>query len=89
MILLKPNQIEGKVTLSPKQRAAKRLKLYREQGMLCAECGQFMVWQQGFFNTATLDHVKPEPAGCAKNDADDNLRVICWIENVEKGSRRQ
>lgn len=89
MILLKPNQIEGKVTLTPKQRARKRLKLYRDQGARCAACGKYMYWDSGWANSATLDHIKPQPAGCAKDDRDENLRVVCWGCNSEKGSRRQ
>lgn len=87
--LLKPQQISGKITLTPKQRARKRLKLYRDQGARCAECGGWMIWESGFMNSATLDHITPQPAGCAKDDRDENLRLICWKDNYEKGSKRQ
>lgn len=40
-------------------------------------------------NSATLDHIKPQPAGCFKDDRDENLRIICWADNARKGSKRQ
>lgn len=88
-MLLKPSQIEGKITLTLKERAAKRKQLYYAQGGICAcGCGRPMLLDAGYFGSATLDHITPEPAGCPKRDNDDNLRAIRWECNSKKGSRR-
>lgn len=88
MILLKPFQQENRITLTERQRAKKRRELYNSQFGICAECGQTMIWEPGFMNSASLDHITPQPAGCKKDDRDKNLRVICWADNAKKGSRR-
>lgn len=89
-MLLKPHQQEGRVTLTDKQRAAKREELFIAQSGICAEkeCGQSMIWEPGFMNSASLDHITPQPAGCKKDDRDENLRIICWSCNSKKGSKR-
>jgi hypothetical protein len=87
--LLKPNQLEGKTTLTPKQRAEKRKELFKKQRGICAcGCGQQMSDDHGYFSSATLEHVIPEPMGCKKNDNDSNLAAFRWDCNVNKGSRR-
>lgn len=86
--LLKPNQIEGKITLTPKQRAVKRRELFLAQRGICAcGCGQRMIWELGYFASATLDHKKVEPMGCKKRDNDDNLRCLRYDCNAAKGSK--
>lgn len=88
-MLLKPHQLEGKVTLTPKQRAQKRWELFEKQCGICAcGCGRPMCWLQGEMETATLEHIIPEPAGCPKRDNDDNLCVTRYECNMRKGSRR-
>ncbi len=88
-MFLKPSQLEGKITLTPRQRAKKRLELFGKQGGICAcGCGKIMSWSQGSMDTATLEHIVPEPAGCPKRDNDDNLCVTRWECNVKKGSKR-
>jgi 5-methylcytosine-specific restriction endonuclease McrA len=77
-----------KVTLSMEERGRKRTELFHRQHGRCAACGRWMSLEPGRMDSATLDHVAPEPMGCAKNDGDDNLRVVCWKCNYEKGSKR-
>lgn len=84
----KPHQAEGKVTLSPKERAKKRVELYYKQRGICADCGGTMTLQHDRMDSCTLDHIIPEPAGCPKNDADSNLRDVCFQCNSNKGSKR-
>ena len=84
----KPRDREGKLTLTPVARRQKRLELYCTQGKRCAECGCWMTLTPDCMNTATLDHKRPQPAGCAKDDRDENLQCLCWKCNTEKGSRR-
>lgn len=85
----KPAELEGIVTLTPAQRAHKRTELYHKQRGICAcGCGRRMSWEQDRMDTATLDHIQPQPMGHAKNDNDTNLRVIRWECNSRKGSRR-
>ena len=89
MILLKPHQLEGKITLTQAQRAKKRAELYRKQSGQCADgCQKPMIEMQGYMDSATLEHIIPEPAGCKKRDNDDNLCVTRWECNMRKGSRR-
>lgn len=85
----KPSEAEGKITLSPAQRVEKRRELFNAQGGICAECGRAMVWEMGFMNSCTLDHIVPQPAGAKKRDNPDNLRAICWSDNFVKGSKRK
>lgn len=88
-MFLKPSQIEGKITLTPKERAQKRFDLFVQQKGICADgCGKPMLLSLGSFDSATLDHIRPEPKGCPKRDNNDNLRVIRWECNMKKGSRR-
>ena len=84
----KPSQKEGKITLTPRQRRIKRDVLYTEQMGLCAECRCHMTLLPFHLNSAELDHIKPQPAGCKKDDNDDNLQVLCHDCNFRKGSRR-
>ena len=86
--LRKPKDREGKITLSPSQRRAKRDTLYVSQGERCASCGCQMTLKPYHFNSAELDHIKPQPAGCAKRDNEDNLQVLCNQCNSKKGSKR-
>ena len=88
-MLLKPHQLEQKITLTMEQRAEKRKQLFYKQGGLCAcGCGRRMILDSGYFGSATLDHIAPEPAGCKKRDNDDNLRAVRYDCNAVKGSRR-
>jgi 5-methylcytosine-specific restriction endonuclease McrA len=84
----KPNDMEGKVTLTPDERRLRKLELLNVQHMKCATCGTRLTLKPGFFNSAELDHIKPQPAGCAKDDRDENLQVLCWKCNAEKSSKR-
>jgi HNH endonuclease len=47
-----------------------------------------MILELGYFGSATLDHIRPEPAGCKKRDNDDNLRAVRYDCNSDKGSKR-
>ena len=85
----KPSEAEGKITLTPRQRRAKRDALYREQKGLCASCKCHMTLMPFHLNSAELDHIKPQPAGCKKDDRDENLQVLCAACNGRKGSRRE
>jgi len=67
--LRKPSAKEGKISLNPRQRRAKRDALYSRQGGRCAICSCYMTPKPYHLNSAELDHVKPEPAGCQKRDA--------------------
>jgi hypothetical protein len=87
--ILKPNQIEGIVTLSSKEKRKVRLELFNEQHGICAcGCGRPMSLVQFRMNSVTLDHRKVRPAGCKKNDARSNLQAMRWDCNVAKGSKR-
>lgn len=87
-MLLKPHQKEGRITLTAKQRADKREELFIAQSGICLECNEGMTDIPGFMNSVTLDHKTPQPAGCKKDDRDENLRAICWRCNSIKGSKR-
>ena len=84
----KPSQKEGKVALTPAQRRKKKAELFNRQKGRCAKCDCALTWRLGYNNTAELDHVKPEPMGAKKRDNDDNLCVLCWACNRDKGSKR-
>lgn len=87
-MLLKPHQQEGRITLTERQRREKREELFVAQCGMCLQCHIHMTDIAGFMNSATLDHITPQPAGCSKDDRDENLRVICWACNAKKGSQR-
>jgi 5-methylcytosine-specific restriction endonuclease McrA len=84
----KPAAAEGKLTLSPAQRKLRLDALCRAQGGLCAICGRRMTREYGYLRTATLDHIKPQPAGCAKDDRPENHQAVCFECNAKKGSQR-
>lgn len=84
----KPAEIEGIITISPAKRAHKRNELFHKQRGKCAECGRKMSLEHDRMDSCTLDHIEPQPMGHAKNDADRNLRAVCWTCNAKKGSRR-
>lgn len=86
----KPKDVEGKETLTSAERRKKKIELFREQSGLCAnpKCFRAMTLEPGYFYSAELDHIEPEPAGCAKRDNDDNLQLLCHECNREKGSKR-
>ena len=84
----KPSEIEDKITLTPKQRAAKLQELCARQNWRCANCKREMRMQWGWLDSAELDHRKPEPMGCKKRDNDDNLQALCATCNGIKGSKR-
>lgn len=85
----KPSEIEGIVTLTPKQKAVKRRCLFDLQCGVCAcGCGRPMSWSVGQMDSATLEHITPRPAGCKKQDADFNLQCFRFDCNSNKGSRR-
>jgi len=86
--LLKPYQLEGRITLSPRERAKKRVQFYYAQRGLCADCSKGMSLQPDRMDSCTLDHIVPQPAGCKKDDRDDNLRAVCFECNAKKGSKR-
>lgn len=86
---LKPSEAEGKVTLSVRERREKKLELYEKQGWRCAQCGCRLHLELGRWNTAELDHIRPQPMGCAKDDRESNLQVLCHRCNAEKGSQRK
>lgn len=83
-----PKPSAGKVTLTPAQRKVKREKLFREQKGRCCYCECRMTLEPFLMNSCTLEHIVPEPAGCAKNDADSNLKAACFACNANKGSKR-
>jgi len=83
----KPKDLEGKVTLAArKARSQLDLKII-EQNNKCAICGGEMDASSEYY-MPTRDHIKPEPAGCAKDDRDENIRAAHWICNYRKGSKR-
>ena len=84
----KPSQKEGKIAMNAKARRLVKFKLFNQQGGKCAKCGVALTRKAGFFNSAELDHINPEPMGCAKNDSEGNHQVLCWKCNQEKGSKR-
>jgi len=87
--LRKPSIIEGKETMTPRQRKALLDKHCESQGMLCVTCTKPMTRKPYHMNTATLGHDKPEPMGCKKRDNPDNiLGAQCWTCNTNRGSRR-
>lgn len=88
-MFLKPKDLEKKVTLSSKERRVLKYKLCEKQSWRCASCGKYMRIDWGYWNSAELDHRIPEPAGCAKNDAETNLQVLCHECNTAKGSKRE
>lgn len=91
----KPGQLEGIVTLTQAQRANKRQELYHRQCGMCAcgpdskGCGRKMSRTVGEMDSAELDHITPQPAGCKKQDADFNLRCVRRDCNSKKGSQRE
>lgn len=85
----KPIHKEQRETKTPAERRAKKIELFYKQGKRCAECDCWMTLTQGFMNSAELDHITPQPAGCSKDDSDKNLQVLCHRCNCcIKGSRR-
>lgn len=84
----KPKDAEGKVTLSPAQRKVRLNALCCSQAGLCAICGRQMTREYGSLRTATLDHITPQPAGCAKDDRPENHQAACFECNSKKGSKR-
>ena len=84
----KPSEREGKIVLTKAQERKKLDELCAKQNNCCARCGIIMVRGVDSLNTATLDHIKPEPAGCKKRGNDSNLEALCWLCNTQKGSKR-
>jgi 5-methylcytosine-specific restriction endonuclease McrA len=85
----KPHQLEGHEHLSPKEKRKVLRQLFHEQGGICGcGCNRSMMLLSDYFESATLDHIKPQPMGHAKNDARSNLRAVRWDCNGKKGSRR-
>jgi len=85
----KPKDVEHKLTLSPDARRKKLDKFCEAQKMRCVTCQCRMTREPYRLNTATLGHRNPQPAGCAKDDSDDNLLgAQCFKCNAERGSKR-
>lgn len=84
----KPIQAEGRVKLSPKQCREQLQRKIKEQHDLCARCHSPMYGSPGTLMSPTRDHIRPQPAGCRKDDSDDNIQAVHWICNFEKGSKR-
>ena len=85
----KPHQKEHKITLSQAERRKRLDELCEKQHMRCAGCGNRMTREPFRMNSAELDHIKPEPAGCKKNDNPENHQALCHKCNYLKGSKRQ
>lgn len=85
----KPCELEGIETKTAKQKRATRTTLFIQQGALCGcGCGRRMTLEADRMDSCTLDHQKPNKAGCRKQDADWNLKAYRWDCNFKKGSRR-
>jgi hypothetical protein len=84
----KPKDQEGKVTLSKRKCREQLERKIREQRNLCHYCVRPMNRIPGNLRCATRDHVTPQPAGCAKDDRDENIVAACFECNMNKGSQR-
>lgn len=85
----KPSEIEKRVQLSKVGQREQLNRKFVEQDGLCAICGCRMNRIYGDMRCATRDHITPQPAGCKKDDSENNIQIVCWKCNYEKGSRRQ
>jgi hypothetical protein len=87
--LLKPSQLEGLEKMTPRERRRARTKLFYLQNGICAcGCKRPMRLVQGFWDSVSLEHKKPQPAGMHKDDSWSNLSATRWDCNFRKGSRR-
>ena len=85
----KPKDLEGKVTLTAKQRSELLDAFCEKQQTKCCRCRCEMIREAGHMNTATLGHRRPEPMGARKRDNPDNIEgALCWKCNYEQGSKR-
>lgn len=86
--LLKPKDLEGRITLSKKAKKARLLALYASQGGRCYLCGCQMSLLPGELYSAVLEHIQPGKMGGCKDDSDSNTKASCWKCNSRKGSVR-
>ena len=89
MYFAKPKELEGRtLVLSEKQKREQLERKCHAQRGQCYWCGIAMTRDFGHLRTATRDHLKPQPMGCAKDERDSNIVAACWYCNYQKGSRR-
>lgn len=86
----KPKELEGVVTMTPRQKTIRRRQLYLAQHGICGcGCGRRMSLELDRMDTATLEHHTPRSMGCKKNDSPENVyQVWRWDCNSEKSSKR-
>ena len=85
----KPSQASGKITLSAAGRRKKLDEFCEAQHMRCCTCNGKMTREPFRMNTAELGHRNPQPAGCKKDDRDENLLgAQCHRCNFLRGSKR-
>jgi len=87
-MIRKPRDSEGRKKLSASDARKQLDRKCAEQGNCCHYCNAPLTREPGQPNTAVREHAKPQPAGCSKDDSDDNIVAACWACNGEKGSKR-
>jgi 5-methylcytosine-specific restriction endonuclease McrA len=87
-MILKPWQLEGRVTLTPKEKREQLDRKCGEQGNRCFYCHCTLTREPDHFNTADREHVVPGKMGGCKSDADSNIVAACRSCNSAKGSKR-
>ena len=87
-MILKPWQLEGRVTLTQQEKREQLDRKCREQGNRCFYCHCTMTREPDRFNTADREHVVPGKMGGCKDDSEDNVVAACRKCNSSKGSKR-
>ena len=87
-MILKPWQLEGRVTLTQQEKREQLDRKCRDQKMRCFYCHCPMTREPDRFNTADREHVVPGKMGGCKDDSEENVVVSCRKCNSEKGSKR-
>src|SRR5271166_2379289 len=82
-MIRKPRDSEGRKKLSASDARKQLDRKCAEQGNCCHYCNAPLTREPGQPNTAVREHAKPQPAGCSKDDSDDNIVTV-----ILRASRR-